>query len=747
MAKKRKTRRRRRKSSSSGRLIGVVIIAVIAAVVLLAVFKLIPMLRENISSRKADKTAEETTDTAQSADSSNREDPDQCYTPKAENIVFDEETGWGYVNNMVIVYVEDDTDREAVEALAEEIDGEIIGSIPQLNEYQLEVTAAEEEELEALCEQLEENEIVVDARIDNVMETSSEYTPNDKWGSVLFFKEKWDESKPDGKNWHLEATKVPSAWNLLEQESERVQSVPAGVIDTGIYSNHEDIQISTTSDRQLLEDAHGTEVTGIVGAVADNKKGITGIAKDSEIFFTGLLYSESEYVDEDKTMFSLSTSRYEDVINEQLKNNCRVINISSGRYSEDEESAESAAEIFSEMLCRLIHVYGKDFIIVQAAGNNSGEVKYTGLFGPVDEENAKEAIRRCGYGTEMTVDDVMGAKIIVGGVSDRKTDSDQYQLEYFSNYGEMVDICAPAVDIYTTSEVGWFSSSKYTSAAGTSMAAPIITGIVDLVWSANNDLTAAQVKDILTSTMVNNVVSYTGYEKDLPAMENPSRTYGMADANAAVQMALNTEAQEEKDPLDEYNDAVDKTVGDGEWNERTTMRIDMGMNGDADTASSLVECEYDLHVTDYSEDDPAAAKASGSARGNVFGAPMDYDIEYADGTTVYTMTDPFPLSYEIEGEMSVFDFTIISDRNILDASMNGRTMTFDLTQGAMPDGSFGFIAELAQMQNIEMNQATAEVTVSDDGKLDRISVNILGSLVYGSESLDTTFTLVYEFDD
>lgn len=745
MAKKKKKRKVRRRSSGSGKIVRVIIAAVIVVVILLIVFKLVPALREKISDRRADKQAEKTGETAQDTDGGENNPTDQCYTPRAENIVFDEETGQGYVNNMVIVYVEDGTDPEDAEALAEEIDGEIIGSIPQLNEYQVEVTAAEEEELEALCEQLEDNEIVSDARIDNVMETSAEYTPDDKWGGFLFFKEKWDENKPDGKNWHLEATKVPSAWNLLEQESERVQSVPVGVIDTGIYRNHEDIQISLTQDTRIVEHNHGTETTGIIGAIADNKKGITGIAKDSEIFFTGTVKSESDFTN-DRGSFQSSDSQIEFAICGQLDNNCHAINISLSSYQEDDRVAEETAQLYGDMLCRMIHKYGKDFIIVQSAGNQSGEAKYNGLFASIDKESAEEAIRRCGYGTEMTADDVMGAKIIVGGVSDKKTDSGQYQLAHFSNYGDMVDICAPAVDIYTTSEVSW-AGSKYASVPGTSFAAPIVTGIVELAWSANNDLTAAQVKDILISTAANNVVSYTGYEKDFPVVENPSGTYGMVDANAAVQKALNTEAQEDKDPLDEYNDAVDKTVGDGEWNERTTMRIDMGVNGDADTASSLVECVYDLQVTGYTADNPAGARASGTAHGNVFGAEMDYDIEYAEGVTTYTMTAPFPLSYEAEGEMSVFDFTMISDRTIRDASVKGQTMTFDLTQGAMPDGSFGFIAELAQMENIEMDQATATVTVSDDGMLDMISVDILGSLVYGNESLDTAFTLTYEFED
>lgn len=116
----------------------------------------------------------------------------------------------------------------------------------------------------------------------------------------------------------------------------------------------------------------------------------------------------------------------------------------------------------------------------------------------------------------------------------------------------------------------------------------------------------------------------------------------MTDAAAAVQKAFETEPEKDKDPVKEYEDAVDKTIGDGAWTEKTTMRIDMGVNKDASTASSVIECNYNLSVTDYSKDNPSAAKAEGSATGYLFGSQMDYDIRYADGVTTYTMRAPFP---------------------------------------------------------------------------------------------------------
>ncbi len=82
----------------------------------------------------------------------------------------------------------------------------------------------------------------------------------------------------------------------------------------------------------------------------------------------------------------------------------------------------------------------------------------------------------------------------------------------------------------------------------------------------------------------------------------------MVDAAAAVQKAFDTEPEKDKDPVKEYEDAVDKTIGDGEWTEKTTMRIDMGVNKDASTAASVIECNYNLHVTDYSKIIPPLLK-------------------------------------------------------------------------------------------------------------------------------------------
>lgn len=753
MAKKKKEKNVLYGPSKSEILKRVIFAAVLIVAVLLVFLIGIPALKGKIREKRAGMNTQAPKDPAPNTPAASKEKEDtssqenDTYTPKKENLVYEEDADRGYVNNIVILYVQEETSPETVESLADRMNGSIVGHIESLRQYQVEVPPTDKEALEALCTQLEAEAFVVDARIDGVSRSELEYQPDDKWGSALFFQETWDEAKPDGKNWHLEAVKVPSAWNLMEQEQDRIKTVPIGVVDVGIYDNHEDLRISKTADAVMVEHFHGTHVAGIAGAVADNKKGLTGIAKDSPIYFTGLVKSEREFTNKKRTSFDVTDSRVESAISACLAANCRAVNLSVGSYIADDNTAKECAEIYTEMLCRMIHVYGKDFIIVQSAGNSAGEARYNGHFCPIDETTAEAAIQKLGFQDEMKVQDVLGAKLVVGAVDQKKTEDGHYQLAYFSNYGDQVDVCAPGVNIYSTESVNFLGMSKYGVSDGTSYSAPMITAITGLVWSANHELSAAQVSKILKTTAPADVYPYSGYKKGYEAQEEMSVRYGMIDACAAVQKALDDVAEEEKDPLEAYEDAVEHTTKDGEWIEHSSMSIRMGVNQDAATESSLVSCDYDLHVTDYSQEDPGAAKASGTAAGNVFGMEMNYDIEYADGVTTYYMESPFPVSYEVEGEMSVFDFSLISDFTVDDAFVKGQTMTFDLTQGAMPDGSFGFISDLAQMQNIEMHQAVAEVTVTPDGKLDRIVIDIQGSLVYEHESLDAAFTLEYAFED
>ena len=68
-------------------------------------------------------------------------------------------------------------------------------------------------------------------------------------------------------------------------------------------------------------------------------------------------------------------------------------------------------------------------------------------------------------------------------------------LASFSNYGDVVDISAPGVDVYST-----FKSNSYTKLTGTSMAAPHVAGAAALYISLHPEESPKDVKNYLMNS-------------------------------------------------------------------------------------------------------------------------------------------------------------------------------------------------------------------------------------------------------
>ena len=99
---------------------------------------------------------------------------------------------------------------------------------------------------------------------------------------------------------------------------------------------------------------------------------------------------------------------------------------------------------------------------------------------------------------EYTTDGLSGraSNWITVGASDRSVGPDL--AASFSNYGRQnVDIFAPGVSIYST-----VPGNKYEELDGTSMAAPVVSGVAALVLNYYPDLTVKQLKDVLLASAV-----------------------------------------------------------------------------------------------------------------------------------------------------------------------------------------------------------------------------------------------------
>jgi len=481
-----------------------------------------------------------------------------CYIPNEENIVYENDNkSFGYVNNIVLIFVYKNVSDEKVAEIAKSIGGKIVGQISGINQYQIQIDSRERKQLESVCESLMKNDEVKYAMVDDVVMTENDdiQTPNDPWKDNFqgIFGVDWDERNPSGTNWWAEATNVLSAW----QYDEYFSTINVGIVDDGFDTDHEDLKIQVLNNDVNSKENHGTHVAGVIGATINNNIGISGVLNHVNLYGVDC-YATSKQEKKNINVCSLMLG----IVN-CLDNQCKVINMSSGTAfttkEETKENSVSTARIAVKCLLLMLDEYDDDFIIVESSGNgNKANIaldasQYGGYFAAIDESIIQsildefEEIKK--LEKNITMQDIIDSYMVIGAV-DKKQRNGQYQLATFSNYGETVTVCAPGVDIFSTIVSGGIDGS-YGYDSGTSMAAPIAAGITALVWSVDPTMTAGEVQDIIRTTATETVLSRN---------KNDNGTYRMIDASAAVEKAiskLNDKSQYNESTDNQYSDVAD----------------------------------------------------------------------------------------------------------------------------------------------------------------------------------------------
>ena len=241
------------------------------------------------------------------------------------------------------------------------------------------------------------------------------------------------------------------------------------ILDTGIDLDHADLNVF--HERSFIpgtinaddDHGHGTHLAG-VAAAKDNSFGIVGIAPGARLWAIKVL--ESSGMGEISTLI-----KGLDYIN-QHQNQVDVAVLSLG--CECESGALDIA---------INNSIKAGITIVVAAGN---EGKDAGTFTPA---NNPEVI------TVSAIADTDGK---CGGNGPPTPYGADDMLASFSNYGDVVDISAPGVDIYST-----FKSNSYTKLTGTSMAAPHVAGAAALYISLHPEASPNDVKSYLLTSGTN----------------------------------------------------------------------------------------------------------------------------------------------------------------------------------------------------------------------------------------------------
>lgn len=458
------------------------------------------------------------------------------YELKPEYVQQDDSTGIYYVSNIIIMNCKKDVSEQEVQSIIDSIEGKIVGSIPSIHQYQIEVASDSYEGLKKLCQVLEAYEKVRSAYPDLAVQLEEQTIPDDPWG---MFGSSWSEDNPSGNNWWVEAINAPSAWDY----NSYLESVNIGIVDSGFDVNHKDLQGVIKSVSEYNDSKkHGTHVAGIIGARDNNQAGITGVVWNAQIYtHDWSLKKKQQKQSEEKTgeEWSSYSEIYAGIEELVVNHNCKVVNLSLGIKPQKklmtDEFVDAHGQATSEFMVGLLEDH--DFIIVQSAGNGDEnskpmDTKYNGHFCSVSRNN-------CGSSDNVSVDDVLNRIIIVGAAQNKG--SNNYVCSSFSNYGDNVDIWAPGSGIYSTVPI--FGYSKLD---GTSMAAPVVTGVVALVWETDPSMSGDQVKSFICSNQSKKYIVYGDESRDFYTLDR----YGMVNAQLALEQALGDRIEDKSDIAD-----------------------------------------------------------------------------------------------------------------------------------------------------------------------------------------------------
>ena len=205
--------------------------------------------------------------------------------------------------------------------------------------------------------------------------------------------------------------------------------------------------------------SHGTHVAGVIAA-AHNGIGIKGVSNQAELMILRVVPNGDE---RDKDV--ANAIRY------AVENGADIINMSFGKaFSPHKPYVDEAVKFADSMGVLMIHAAGNDAIDID------------------DEDHFPRKRYADGSGEALHW-------ITVGASS---WEGEQYFAADFSNYGrDGVDVFAPGVDIYSSSP-----SDSYKYDSGTSMAAPVVTGIASIIMAYYPELTPLEVKDVILESVL-----------------------------------------------------------------------------------------------------------------------------------------------------------------------------------------------------------------------------------------------------
>ncbi len=268
--------------------------------------------------------------------------------------------------------------------------------------------------------------------------------------------------------WYLPKMQIPEAWEYTKGSG----NVVVAIVDTGIHASHIELNdgrviagYNTITNQPILagadsdDNGHGTAVAGVIGAIADNQHGIAGIN-----WRVSLMPIKAVGPDGTGDLSAVAAG-----IVWATDHGAEVINLSLGGTSFGGDNTLSQA---------ITYAYRHNVLLVASAGNDSQQQGIN-----LDRQPAYPV---CGDN---------GENMIVGVAATDVND----QKAAFSDYGSTcIDISAPGSRILTTAFLpGNPSNNILIYGSGTSLAAPMVSGVAALIKSLNSGITNVDLQKLI----------------------------------------------------------------------------------------------------------------------------------------------------------------------------------------------------------------------------------------------------------
>ncbi len=308
---------------------------------------------------------------------------------------------------------------------------------------------------------------------------------NDPYYSKLWAVENTGQSVNNTSGTNDADMDTKEAWDIEEGN----KNIIIAVLDTGVDYTHEDLKDNMyngnakqgydfagdddgNNDDDPMPDTpynknghyHGTHVAGIIGAVGNNGKGISGVTQRVSIMALKV-FRPNGYGYNSDILEAL------DYISKKIDNGENIVAINAsyggGGGSQDDSMNEAIKKLGS-----------KGVVFCAAAGNDGKDID-------------RDPIYPASYNA---------SNIIAVAASDQDD-----KLASFSNYGKnSVDVAAPGKNILST-----YPENKYAYMDGTSMATPNITGLVALLSAKFPSDSVSDIKNKILNN-VDKISSYKG---------------------------------------------------------------------------------------------------------------------------------------------------------------------------------------------------------------------------------------------